>query len=441
MPEISRFPYAEVEFDKHGAVHDRHQVDALHAMLQSGPVSDLVVMSHGWNNDMKEARELYEKFLGSFRSLLDAKAVPAAGNRSFGVVGVLWPSKRFADSDLIPSGAASLATAGTQELLAEIDQLAAAVEDPASGPPLAEAKQLVPQLENDPEAQKRFANLVRSVLTEDAADEEDASSRLFTAPPEQLMEDLRNPPAAAVPPPAPAGSGGVAAVGAIPPPPAAGQAAGVGDIVASAKAAARRLVNFATYYQMKERAGIVGRGGVNAVLTQVSARQPNLRVHLVGHSFGGRLVTAAASAGGFRPDTLSLLQAAFSHYGFAQRWDGTADGLFRPVVTGGLVSGPILITCTRNDNAVGRAYPIASQIARQTASWTGDKNDKYGGIGSNGAQKTPEASDGHLLPVGGTYTFRPGRLHNLTADQFISDHSTVWGREVAYAVLTAISGT
>jgi pimeloyl-ACP methyl ester carboxylesterase len=209
-------------------------------------------------------------------------------------------------------------------------------------------------------------------------------------------------------------------------------------LLTSAKAAARRLVNFGTYYQMKERAGVVGRAGVADVLTQVKTGHPKLRVHMVGHSFGGRLVTAAASSGRFAVDSLSLLQAAFSHYGFAQRWDGTADGLFRPMVTGGYVSGPVIITHTRNDSAVGHAYPIASQIARQTAAWLGDKNDKYGGIGSNGAQKTPEAAGARLLAVGGGYDLRPGRLHNLLADNFIHDHSDVTGREVAYAVLTAV---
>jgi pimeloyl-ACP methyl ester carboxylesterase len=189
---------------------------------------------------------------------------------------------------------------------------------------------------------------------------------------------------------------------------------------------------------MKERAGVVGRGRVADVLTRVKSDHPDLRVHLVGHSFGGRLVTAAVSTGRFTAGSLALLQAAFSHYGFAERWDGAADGLFRPMVTGGHVSGPVIITCTRNDNAVGRAYPIASQIARQTASWLGDKNDKYGGIGSNGAQKTPEAIDARLLPVGGVYDVRPGRLYNLLADDFITDHSAVTGPEVAYAVLTAL---
>jgi hypothetical protein len=441
MSTIAGFPYAEVEFTKDGTVHDQAQVDAVHSMLADSRVSDLVVISHGWNNDMREAHELYEKFFASFRALVDDAAVPATAGRRYGVLAVLWPSKRFADRELIASGAASVGGLGDRELLAEVDHLAEALDDSATEAPLAEAKQLVPRLENEPAARSRFADLVRSVLSAEAADREDASSELFTVPGEQLMEELaKRPPAAR--PPGPAGGGGAAVVGTMPPPPpAAGEAAGLREFVTGAKAAARRLVNYATYYEMKNRAGVVGRG-VNAVLRDVRGRRRDVKLHLVGHSFGGRLVTAAASAGGIDPATVTLLQAAFSHYGFAENWDDkAADGLFRPMITEGMVSGPVLITCTRNDTAVGRAYPIASQIMRQNASWTGGPTDPYGGIGSNGAQKTPEASDGRLLPVGSSYTFQPGRLHNLTADDFIADHSDVCGREVAYAVLTAIGGS
>jgi pimeloyl-ACP methyl ester carboxylesterase len=209
------------------------------------------------------------------------------------------------------------------------------------------------------------------------------------------------------------------------------------------RAAARNLLNFATYYKMKERAGIVGRTGANQVLRTIRASNPNLRLHLIGHSFGGRLVTAAAlgpdGAAAVQPQTLTLLQAAFSHYGFAQHWDGVNDGLFRRVVTDQRVAGPVLITYTRNDTAVGLAYPIASQIARQTAAWVGDKNDRYGGIGSNGAQKTPEAVDEDLLVVGSPYAFQRGQLHNLKADAFIANHSDICKNEVAYAIQVAIS--
>ncbi|MGH8931246.1 MAG: hypothetical protein ACRDZO_11645, partial [Egibacteraceae bacterium] len=188
----------------------------------------------------------------------------------------------------------------------------------------------------------------------------------------------------------------------------------------------------------------VGRTGLVPVLERLNSERPAMRMHLAGHSFGARLVTSAATAwrrAATPIASLTLLQAAFSHNGFAHRWNGTDDGAFRGLILNRRVSGPVLITCTSNDRAVGLAYPIASRVARQAAAALGDRNDPYGGLGRNGAQRTPEATDGRLLAVGGRYSVTAGRLHNLAADAFVSDHSDVASPEVAYALLTAIAAT
>jgi pimeloyl-ACP methyl ester carboxylesterase len=178
------------------------------------------------------------------------------------------------------------------------------------------------------------------------------------------------------------------------------------------------------------------------LVTQIRNNRSDLRIHLVGHSFGGRLVSAAASQ--LPKDTLSsmtLLQAAFSHYGFAAEWSPGQAGGFRSAIANGAVAGPIAITHTANDRAVGIAYAIASRIAGQNASAVGDANDTYGGIGRNGAQKTTEAIFAELLDVGGTYAWNDHVLHNLQADAFIKDHSDVKGEQVAYAILSVIASS
>jgi hypothetical protein len=105
------------------------------------------------------------------------------------------------------------------------------------------------------------------------------------------------------------------------------------------------------------------------------------------------------------------------------------------------VSGPILISHTRNDRAVGIAYPLASRLRRQNAAGLGDENDPYGGMGRNGAQHTPEAVPGTLLPVGGAYDFQGGKVYNLQSDEFIGGHSDIAKDEVAFALLTAVART
>jgi hypothetical protein len=143
---------------------------------------------------------------------------------------------------------------------------------------------------------------------------------------------------------------------------------------------------------------------------------------------------------------MNLLQGAFSHNGFASKFDQTNDGAFRQVVVEKKVRGPILITHTRNDKAVGLAFPIASRIAGQTAASLGDENDLYGGLGSNGAQNqstTPERVVGTLLDVGGPYPFGTGttssKLYNLRADAFIAGHSDIVKPQVGFAVAIGMS--
>ncbi len=171
---------------------------------------------------------------------------------------------------------------------------------------------------------------------------------------------------------------------------------------------------------------------------------------MIGHSFGCRVVTAAVNslpAGEqLHPNTMTLLQGAFSHNGFAVRFDGINDGAFRPVVAHKKVRGPILITHTRKDKAVGVAYPIASRLAGQVAAALGDENDLYGGLGSNGAQTaqtTPERVVGTLLECGGDYPFAAGetsaKLYNLRADTFVSGHSDIVKPQIGYAVAVAMA--
>jgi pimeloyl-ACP methyl ester carboxylesterase len=364
--------------------------------------------------------------------------VPGLDGRTFAVLGLFWPSKKFADSELIPSGAASVGSVVTEATLKQqIEGLKGVFSAKDADANLTKAAQLVGRLDDSPAARKEFADLVRSVLPRGAANDEDASDRFFGVDGEQLMRRLSQPIFAA-PPSRPSGTGNASSVSS-----GGGSAAGFELSLSGMKAAARRLLNYGTYYQMKERAGTVGRAGVNDVLRTVKQSHPNVRIHLIGHSFGGRLVTAAAAG----PDdkspvgisTMTLLQAAYSHNGMAQKYDGTHDGVFRRIVADQIISGPTMITCTPNDIAVGQAYPIASRIANQAASALGDKNDLYGGIGRNGAQHTPEAVEAELLAVPSAYQLEARKIYNLHADAFISDHGDVTGPEVAQAILSAVS--
>ena len=54
---VVKFPFAAVEFDTSGSVNDLAQVEAAKEVVSK---LMMLVLAHGWNNDMPAARHLYE---------------------------------------------------------------------------------------------------------------------------------------------------------------------------------------------------------------------------------------------------------------------------------------------------------------------------------------------------------------------------------------------
>ena len=425
------YPYAEVEFESTGAVHDPSQRQAAIDLVTSSTATDVLVLAHGWNNDMPAARRLFEQLTDS---VADAQQrVPGAATRSIVVLGLLWPSVKWADEDDLAGGGAGVADeqAGLQ---AAIDER---IDDPAVA---AELARLVPDLETSAAAREQFLDLLRRHMPDaDPGDEDPPPAALVDGEPQAVFDEASGPDVDFGD--GELSGGGAAGVGGI----ADADAVGVSDGGAAGFGfggilrGARNLLNLTTYYTMKDRAGKVGSNGVAQLLDAVAAAAPDARIHLAGHSFGARVVAAAAAA---HPDVhaIMLLQGAFSHHGFAADYNGKGqDGFFRSVLESRRLAGPLVVTHTGNDKAVGVAYAIASRLARQAASGLGGANDLYGGIGRNGALKTPEVGPGgDLLEVGQPYRFEAGRVYNLQSDRFISSHSAVTGPEAGYALLSAM---
>jgi hypothetical protein len=432
-------PLFEMEFDKSvNLVEPRQEADVLRYLTTEpgSATTDVVVLAHGWNNDMDDARTLFHGFL---REL--AAFVPAA-TRNVAAIGVLWPSKKFAAEELIPGGAAS-ATGNPLEpvLRAQLDTFEAALDSPSAAGGIARLRELLPRLEGDPAAQAEFVRTAGSLLTAQAdtrqAAPEEGAARIEDRDGPALLADLARPLPRTQAAQA-AGGGGAASLGSMSTPAPAGGAAAFGGALSSLTAGALRLLNLTTYYVMKDRAGAVGRDGLNPLLGRLQGSVPNtIRFHLAGHSFGGRLVTAAVDGPHLlRVHTLLLLQAAFSHNGFAARYDGTHDGFFRNVVAQRKVAGRILATHSIHDRAVGVAYPLASRLNGESAASFGGPDDRFGGIGRNGAQHASDVSrELSLQAANRPYTFDPGaQIFNLNADDIIMDHSDIVRPETAWAL-------
>lgn len=439
---IAGFDFHRVEFDRDAGLVDVRQREAVLDAVRHG-VTDLLVLSHGWNNDMAEAERLY-------RALLEGIDVQARGRldgRRVAVLGVFWPSKKFADRDLIPGGAASLdADLPMLALEEQIVGLRDVLGDDITEALLAE----VGGLDTSRAARQRFGEGIQAALAAQVEADEEVAQEVpgaaVSMPPEELFDAID------------AGDqlGDAGGVGGAPRLPGAGAPVSGGEGSAAFLAGAWRgfrssasnLLNLTTYWAMKRRAGRVGARGLHGLLRDaVALRQGDpagpVRLHLVGHSFGARLVTAAVNAGSDDEavvvDSMVLLQGAFSHHGFAVDYDEGKDGFFRPVLADSRVRGPLLITHTPRDAANRWAYPAASRLARHTGSARPNADSLYGAIGANGAQRTPRVITDRLRDHTAVYELSDGGVHNLEGSDFITGHSDVHGPEVANAIVAAMT--
>jgi hypothetical protein len=445
MNEIKGIPYTEVRFNKDG--------QRLNTAAVPPGTTDVIIMSHGWNNDEAAAELLYTRLFTNFANVTAGD--PAITGRKVAIVGVIWPSKKFDElmtqlegTGKAPGGAKSLSAADQAEAEAAmreaINRAVPIFDDVGDADRIAKLQTLVPKLETDSAAQEAFVNILRELIDPnnqhlDQRSSEDNSDIFFEGQARIIFQNAsQSVPVSASAPPDSAeteskeGAGGQT-----------GRAQGLGAFFSKAANAVTNLMNLGTYFAMKQRAGTVGKNGVAPLIDELADKVG--RIHLVGHSFGGRVVTAAAANSTTKKlFSMSLLQAAFSHNGFSKR----RQGFFRSVIDNKRVAGPILVTNTKKDLSVGLAYPAASRISGDTASAFGGADDPFGGIGSNGAQQMEAgeiaASAAQLESVKFAYKWNAGCIHNLKDDRFIVDpqggdaHGFVFVPEVAWAISRAV---
>ncbi|MER7826380.1 serine-threonine protein kinase [Streptomyces sp. NPDC096097] len=362
-------PYAELTFDSEGDV-DRVTQGAVSRM----EATDLLVFAHGWNSDRSTATRLYDRFFAPFEGLV------GSGVR-LGYVGVVWPAMRFSDEPIPDFDApGALAELGLGSALDPLTRRALGEFWPERRAELDRVAELLAERPDSAAAFIEFGALVRELAGVDAVPAMVAPSvpAIFT---DDVLEVCRTLCLALVRAGAPAAAA------------PEGPGLTVGGGLRGLWDGAKELLRQAAYYKMKKRAGVVGERGLGPVLAQLAAARPALRFHLIGHSFGARVVSFSLRA---VPDraryvkSVTLLQGAFSHYAFADRLPhdkgngGALRGLQRRV------DGPVVACHSPYDSALKIFYPLASRMAGDSAGLLGF-DERWGAIGHDGVQAVPGA--------------------------------------------------
>jgi hypothetical protein len=433
--EIAGRPHWEISFDEDGRP-DQGEADALLAELAGQDLTDLFVFSHGWNNDRGQARRLYQLYFQQLPGLL---AQGGADDVRVGTLGVVWPSKRWADEPEPTGdggdggGAAGLgdaaapapaAAAGDGALVEDLKDVFKGDDRRAT---LDELARLLEERPEDPAALARFQALMGELAADpdaEPAGEDQGEQALVTDDPEEVFSRFAD----AVPE---TGEGG---------------AAGLGDTFGRLWKGAKEALRQLTYFEMKKRAGVVGKQGLGPLLGRIAQADPEVRVHLIGHSFGARLVSFALAGlppGDSPVRSLYLLQGAFSHFAFADAlpMDRSRGGALKGMAA--RVDGPLAASFSVHDTAVGRLYPLASLSSRDDSAGLEDQLFRWGGMGHDGAQAV-DATVATLGPVGTAYPFARGRFVNLDGNGIITQgpapsgaHSDIFHPELVWAGLAA----
>ncbi|WP_309671109.1 hypothetical protein [Gemmatimonas sp.] len=448
METLGGFPFIALEYDKSGVLRSA-ALDTLHAHLQSTGTTDLLMIAHGFRNNAVEARRLYEQFLQNFSAhITRSELAPALDSRRYAAAGIFWPSKAFSegsgksDDDGEAQQLEEREAAALDDARVELMELRDVVSDDQRGT-VDRALGLLEQLESSTAKQDQFVSLLLSLADSADADPTEGFDQVAAQRGSELFAKLKSP--IILPTVRRDGDGGVMAVD-------GGTSGGagaplfIGGALKSIAGRVGQVLNLTTWYMMKNRSGTVGANGVAAAVRDLKARHPSLRIHLIGHSLGGRCMAACAKAlcadPAVQPDSLSLLEAAFSHYGLSHD-NGHGDrGFFRDVIEQQIVKGPFISTFSYQDTVVGTAYAISSRLGGDNAKAVGDKDDQYGGIGRNGTQHTDEATTQPLGSVGTPYVYAPRVVNNLDGSGGrIKDHGDVTNAEVTYAVACAVAAT
>ncbi|OJF15033.1 hypothetical protein [Couchioplanes caeruleus] len=429
--------YWELAYDRYGTLTVPTETTFLDDLAAHG-ITDLFVFAHGWGSGEQRSRGLY-------RSLFPLIEGMAPGTAGF--AGIFWPALWFPDpppeaeervraameanrpgvADAVVSGAEiarSLVDSFEEGLHPAVTRMGELVDEGVAGVGIDGAEIQQARLDE-------FHRLLGTVFVTAPQAPEDSGEQvlLFADRPEVAYARIADILGSA---------------------PARGDERGFGDLWGKVWNGARDALRMASYYEMKGRAGDIGRRGLGPLLERLGRRLPGVRVHLGGHSFGARLISFAlagiGSAAASPVASVCLVQGAFSHYTFTPLSAmpfGSAGALHR---VADRVGGPLVATFTRHDWALGRWYPKASFLARDDIAARVDPALRWGALGADGFRGATPARRLTVLPAGAAYGLAAGTFHSVDAARVIADtrksafsgaHSDIVHAEIAWLVAAA----
>jgi hypothetical protein len=431
LPDGSTAPFYVVPFDADGVCTGPRT--AGEAVEAAAGATDVFLFSHGWNNDWGAATGRYFDFLHQYTTVRAQRWEPPTRPYRPVLVGVFWPSEALVSDDR------------------QAPDIAAEAGLPDTAAPDPELDAIASRLPADDRA--RFYELAAGPtgLTGDEAAELVALVAPALAGPPDELDEPGDPPSpeelqeiwtsmAEDDQPVSSETGGFVDDGAADA--ASPETAGVLDVLK--KLDPRQLVKTATVLLMKDRAGRVGGRGVAELLRKLVDASPDVRVHLIGHSYGCKVVLSALCAGSAPSrtvDSVLLLQPALSALCFATDVDGTGKpGGYRVALE--RTRQPVLTTFSSHDFPLTRVFHLAVRRASDLGEAViagvplPSKYAALGGYGPHGADNDTVVVQPATPPAG--YAVVGKRVVAVQSDSVISGHGAITNPATAWMLLDQV---
>lgn len=424
-----RAPLYALRFDADGRSASpqtqHHLIDA----VRDGTFTDAYVFSHGWNNSWNEALSRYREFIATFQALVHDRQLDLGRAYRPVLVAVFWPSTALElPWEKGPDIAGIEDTPSEQDLT--LESAYAHLVDPGER---AEFYRLAEPATIDETAARRLLELLGGVYrTGDADLPGDAGRDTDDALAAWATIEARLAPRPDLPA-SPDDFG--RAAGRPGTPEAAGFLSNLNP---------RNLFRMLTVYQMKDRAGTIGTVGVGPLLRDLlDSAGAATRFHLVGHSYGARVLLNAVSrpVGSALPrpvDSLLLLQPAVNHLCFSA---AHPEGGYRKALE--LVRQPIMTTFSVHDFALHDTFHLALRRGKDLGEIgiAGDEPpNEYAALGGYGPRGELSFTEVAIKDPGDLYQFDTWEVLALNGSRTISGHGDISSPSTAWALFSMVRG-
>lgn len=419
-------PFYALTFDKRGKCTSPRTRDAVARRIKDEAYTDVLVYSHGWNTDWSHAVARYKEFFTGVSSMTAKHASQLPTNFKPLLIGISWPSAALVwPSEATPDILAAGPMTNDVDLLSED-------LDPAGAAALAALASNDTTFDND-DIDQLSAILAPALGTSDDLDGPEQ-----TEPGAQALATMFRNAKLVHQKPANPDTNGISGIGTIDDAGTNNQemeAAGLADLFG-----VRQVLRLATVLQMKDRAGVVGRKGVaDAILLLLG--KTAARLHLIGHSYGCKvLMTALSTASAPRMITSALLlQPAVNNLAFSANVEGRPGG-FREALA--RVEKPIFVTHSRRDFPLRQVFHLAVRRKRDLGEIemlaAMGKWSAMGGFGPGGMTAT-EMKDFAMPAPGVSYPLTgQHRVLSIEAHDEIRGHNDVTNRFTFWSEVQAL---